>query len=107
MASSSVGAGCLLRDESSLVRSSHALNPGAYLVRVVARVVQKAHTAMFNSIMKSGSRTPTSGIWSLVDQYGRLAGQEYTMKRGQTFPPTPYAGMGYVLVRPAYHRSGV
>jgi hypothetical protein len=69
--------------------------------------VQRELSIMLNGIMKSGSRTPTSGIWGLIDQYGRLAGQEYAIKRGQTFPPTPYPGMGYVLVRPAFHRSGV
>ncbi len=55
---------------------------------------------------KPGQTAPRSGQYGIVGTRGGDTGQERTVVRGETMPPTPKAGQGYRLVDPTKNKSG-
>jgi hypothetical protein len=55
------------------------------------------------SPIKPGTPAKSSGQYELVGPRGGHTGREVTTVKGEPLPPTPSAGMGYVLVDPTKH----
>ncbi len=53
--------------------------------------------------LRPGESAPRSGQYEQVGPRGGRTGSERTVTRGEPLPPTPKAGMGYVLVDPTKH----
>lgn len=53
--------------------------------------------------LRPGESAPRSGQYVQVGPRGGRTGSERTVTRGEPLPPTPKAGMGYVLVDPTKH----
>lgn len=53
--------------------------------------------------IKSGTPTKVSGQYEQVGPRGGHTGHEVTSTKGNPLPPTPKAGMGYVLVDKTKH----
>ena len=57
-------------------------------------------------VFKPGHEAPVSGQYEKVGPRGGKTGEEITISKGETMPPTPQKGMGYVLVDKTKHKSG-
>ncbi len=55
---------------------------------------------------KPGEAAPFSGQYELVRHSGQKTAEERTVVRGEPFPPTPEAGMKYVLSDPSNNGAG-
>ena len=55
---------------------------------------------------KPGESAPISGEYEIIGPPGGDTGQERTAVRGKPLPPTPKAGQGYVIHRPAHNGAG-
>lgn len=53
--------------------------------------------------IKPGTPAKVSGQYEQVGPRGGRTGHEVTTVKGKPLPPTPQAGMGYVLVDPTKH----
>jgi len=58
-----------------------------------------------SSVHKPGEKAPVSGQYGVVGPRGGKTGQEVTVTKGETMPPTPQAGQGFVLVDKTKHKS--
>ncbi len=56
--------------------------------------------------LKPGEEAPRSGQYEIVGSRGGRTGDERTVVRGTTLPPTPQAGQRYVLVDPTKNGAG-
>jgi hypothetical protein len=56
-------------------------------------------------ILKSGEKAPVSGQYGIVGPRGGDTGVEVTVTKGETLPPTPGPGQGFVLVDQTKHQS--
>jgi len=56
--------------------------------------------------LKPGQTAPRSGQWEIVGPRGGDTGQERTVPRGTTLPPTPKPGQTYRLVDPTRNGAG-
>jgi len=54
---------------------------------------------------KSGQKAPESGQYGVVGPKGGKTGTEVTVSKGETFPPTPKTGQGFVLVDKTKHKE--
>lgn len=54
---------------------------------------------------KPGQKAPVSGQYGVVGPKGGKTGTEVTVTKGETFPPTPKPGQGFVLVDKTKHKS--
>jgi hypothetical protein len=57
------------------------------------------------SVHRPGEKAPVSGQYGIVGPRGGKTGQEVTVTKGETMPPTPQAGQGFVLVDKTKHKS--
>ena len=57
------------------------------------------------STHKPGQKAPVSGQYGIVGPRGGITGTEVTVTKGETLPPTPKSGQGYVLVDKTKHKS--
>ena len=57
-------------------------------------------------IYKPGENAPVSGEYEIVGSRGGDTKKERTAIRGKPLPPTPKAGQGYVIHRPAHNGAG-
>lgn len=48
---------------------------------------------------KSGQKIPFSGVVVVVSKYGEKTDIELSVKKGETFPPTPEPDQTYVYVK--------
>jgi hypothetical protein len=55
---------------------------------------------------KPGEIAPRSGEWGITGPRGGKTGEERTVAKGETFPPTPKPNQTYRMVRPARNKSG-
>lgn len=58
---------------------------------------------MFNEKLRPGQKAPVSGQYELIRPYGGKTGKEVTVVKGEPMPPSPKAGMSFVLVDPTKH----
>jgi hypothetical protein len=56
-------------------------------------------------IYKPGQKAPVSGQYAIVGPKGGKTGTEVTVAKGETLPPTPKPGQGFVLVDKTKHKS--
>jgi hypothetical protein len=56
--------------------------------------------------LKPGTTAPRSGQYELIGPRGGRTGEERTVVRRETLPPTPKPGMGYQLVDPTKNGAG-
>jgi len=54
---------------------------------------------------KPGQKAPVSGQYGVVGPKGGKTGTEVTVTKGETLPPTPKPGQGFVLVDKTKHKS--
>lgn len=54
---------------------------------------------------KPGQKAPVSGQYGIVGPKGGKTGTEVTVTKGETLPPTPKPGQGFVLVDKTKHKS--
>jgi hypothetical protein len=54
---------------------------------------------------KPGQKAPASGQYGVVGPRGGKTGTEVTVTKGETLPPTPKPGQGFVLVDKTKHKS--
>lgn len=54
---------------------------------------------------KSGQKAPESGQYGVVGPKGGKTGTEITATKGETMPPTPKPGQGFVLVDKTKHKD--
>lgn len=54
---------------------------------------------------KPGQKAPVSGQYAVVNSKGGKTGTEVTVTKGETLPPTPKPGQGFVLVDKTKHKS--
>lgn len=59
-----------------------------------------------NEILKPGHDAPKSGQYVEVGPRGGSQGNEVTMPKGHTLPPTSKPGNGYKLVDASKNKSG-
>lgn len=57
------------------------------------------------NIHKSGQKAPVSGQYAVVGPKGGNTGTEVTVTKGETLPPTPKTGQGFVLVDKTKHKN--
>lgn len=55
---------------------------------------------------KPGNEAEASGQYGIFGPRGGETGEERTIVRGHTFPPTPKPGQHYELVDPTKNKSG-
>lgn len=55
---------------------------------------------------KPGEKAPVSGQYGIVGPKGGKTGTEVTVTKGETLPPTPKPGQGFVVVDVTKHKSG-
>ena len=58
-----------------------------------------------SKIYKPGQTVPKSSQAELVGPRGGGTGREVTVTKGEPFPPTPKAGMGYKVTDPTKHST--
>jgi len=63
--------------------------------------MSKAH----GPVPRPGEKAPTSGQYGIVGPRGGKTGTEVTVTKGETMPPTPQPGQGFVLVDKTKHKS--
>lgn len=51
-----------------------------------------------------GQIVPVSGLYLIIDPYGRSTGYEVTVVKGYPFPPAHAHGYRYMLFDPAKHK---
>lgn len=56
-------------------------------------------------IHKSGQKAPVSGQYEVVGPKGGKTGTEVTATQGETLPPTPKPGQGFILVDKTKHKA--
>lgn len=56
-------------------------------------------------IYKPGQKAPISGQYGVVGPKGGKTGTEVTVTKGETLPPTPKPGQGFVLVDKTKHKG--
>lgn len=56
--------------------------------------------------LKPGQSAPRSGQYEEVGPRGGRQGNEVTVPKGSTLPPTSKPGRGYVLADPSKNKSG-
>ncbi|AGK97401.1 hypothetical protein [Clostridium pasteurianum] len=56
--------------------------------------------------IKSGQPAPKSGQYEIIGPRGGHTGQEVTLPKGHTAPPTPKPGQSYNIVDPTKNKSG-
>jgi hypothetical protein len=54
---------------------------------------------------KPGQKAPVSGQYGVVGPKGGKTGTEVTVTKGETLPPTPKPGQGFVLVDKTKHKN--
>jgi len=54
---------------------------------------------------KPGQKAPVSGQYGIVGPKGGKIGTEVTVTKGETLPPTPKPGQGFVFVDKTKHKS--
>ena len=54
---------------------------------------------------KPGQKAPVSGQYGVVGPKGGKTRTEVTVTKGETLPPTPMPGQGFVLVDKTKHKS--
>ena len=54
---------------------------------------------------KPGQKAPVSGQYGVVGPKGGKTGSEVTVTKGETLPPPPKPGQGFVLVDKTKHKS--
>lgn len=54
---------------------------------------------------KPGQKAPVSGQYGVVGPKGGKTGSEVTVTKGETLPPTPKSGQGFLLVDKTKHKS--
>jgi hypothetical protein len=54
---------------------------------------------------KPGQKATTSGQYGIIGPKGGKTGTEATVAKGETLPPTPKPGQGFVLVDKTKHKS--
>jgi len=54
---------------------------------------------------KPGQKAPESGQYGVVGPRGGTSGREVTVSKGETLPPTPKPGQGFVLVDKTKHKE--
>ncbi len=57
------------------------------------------------TIHKPGEKAPESGQYGVVGPRGGKTGTEVTVTKGETLPPTPKQGQGFVLVDKTKHKD--
>ena len=57
------------------------------------------------TIHKPGQKAPESGQYGVVGPKGGTTGTEVTVTKGETLPPTPKPGQGFVLVDKTKHKE--
>lgn len=55
---------------------------------------------------KPGQKAPSSGQFEIVGPRGGRTGEERTASKGETLPPTPKPGQGYIKVDDTKNKSG-
>ena len=55
---------------------------------------------------RPGKEVRRSGQYELVNRSGRGVDREFTLVRGEPFPPTPSSGQSFRLVDKTKHRRG-
>jgi hypothetical protein len=63
-------------------------------------------TESMSKILKPGQPAPRSGEYEIRGERGGHTGKERTVVRGEPLPPTPGAGQGYTISRPAQNGAG-
>lgn len=63
--------------------------------------MSKAKSPIFNP----GQKAPISGQYGVVGPKGGKTGTEVTVTKGETLPPTPKPGQGFVLVDKTKHKG--
>jgi hypothetical protein len=58
-----------------------------------------------DSVHKPGEKAPDSGQYGIVGPRGGKTGVEVTVSKGETLPPTPKPGQGFVLVDKTKHKG--
>lgn len=61
---------------------------------------------MAQGSIKPGEQTSRSGQYEIVGPRGGRTGEERTLVRGNTAPPTPKPGQAYQMVDPTKNGSG-
>jgi len=56
--------------------------------------------------LKPGEKAPASGQYEIVGPRGGGTGEERTIVRGETLPPTPKPNQGYRIVDRTRNNSG-
>ena len=56
-------------------------------------------------VHRPGEKAPDSGQYGVVGPRGGITGLEVTVTKGETLPPTPQPGQGFVLVDKTKHKS--
>jgi len=56
-------------------------------------------------VHRPGEKAPYSGQYGVVGPRGGITGLEVTVTKGETLPPTPQPGQGFVLVDKTKHKS--
>lgn len=64
--------------------------------------MSKAH----GPVHRPGQKAPISGQYGVVGPRGGKTGTEVTVSKGETLPPTPQPGQGFILVDTTRHKSG-
>ena len=57
------------------------------------------------SVHKPREKGPDSGQYGIVGPRGGKTGVEVTVSKGETLPPTPKPGQGFVLVDKTKHKG--
>lgn len=62
---------------------------------------------MYRMVYRPGNTVPVSGIYNVVDAYGRYMGRQITSEGGETFPATRpgTAEYGFMLAQQTVHYS--
>lgn len=53
-----------------------------------------------------GQKAPYSGQYGIVGPHGGKTGQEITLPKNKTFPPTQKPGQKFVMNDPTHNKSG-
>ena len=55
--------------------------------------------------LRPGQKAPDSGQYGIVNRQGTKTGEERTVTKGKSLPPTPHKGQSYVIVDRTKHRK--
>lgn len=61
---------------------------------------------MPNKTYKSGEKAPASAQYGILGPRGARTGQERTVSKGRTLPPTPKRGQKYIISDRTKNQSG-